>query len=154
MLWKREEQNLTEQNAEMNKIAKEKGEMLLLSGSIVSEGTITKKRKEYPTARIKTKRGTHTIVLQIKHPDIKVGFVGTIAVSKEMASISRMVKAIPKIKGQGNTWKSLVMSDAPDPLINKEKGNSLEIKKTFKTGDVYVRETIKEEYLKFQFIIP
>jgi len=143
-----------EAQLEMNDIAKKKGEMLILSGSIVSEGTITKKRKEYPTARIKTKKGTHTIVFDVKNTDIKVGFEGTIAVTEEKASISKMVKVFPNMKGQGATMNSLQMSANPDPQINKEEGNALAVKKTFKAGDVYVRETIKEDYLKFQFIIP
>ena len=154
MFFKKQENNAAAQ-LEMNDIAKKKGEMLLLSGSIVSEGTITKKRKQIPTARIKTKKGTHTVVFDVKPENIKVGFEGTIAVTKEKASITKMVKMFPNAKGKGPEMGSMIMSTHADPkdinVMNAE--GSVSIQRTYKPNDVWVRETTKEDYLKFQFTI-
>ncbi len=150
MFFKKEEAQL-----EMSSIAKKKGEMLILSGSIVSEDTITKKRKQIPTARIKTSRGTHTVVFDVKNPEIKVGWNGTIAVTKEKASITKMVKMFPNAKGATPQMNSMVMSPLENHKdINIVNSDMISVNKKYKPTDLWVRETIKEEYNKFQFIIP
>lgn len=153
MFFKKEEENLS-----MKHMANVKGEMLILSGSIVGESFMHKRGKDIPSVRIKTKKGTHEIVFN-SYPalptEIKIGSDVTIAVTKEIGTYSKMVKMFPASTNGALKMNSIVVSEHTDATkINHENANQVLINKKIKPNDIWVRETKKEEYLSYQFLIP
>ena len=146
-----------EDNSSMKHLANVKGEMLILSGSIVGESFMHKRGKDIPSVRIKTKKGTHEIIFNSYTslpPEIKIGSDVTIAVTKEIGTYSKMVKMFPTTNG-GLKMNSMVISEHTDASkINVENANNVIVNKKIKPNDIWVRETKKEEYLSYQFLIP
>lgn len=153
MFFKKEESNL-----EMKDKAITKGEMLILSGSIVGESFMHKRGKDIPSVRIKTKKGTHEVIFNshLSLPtEIKVGIDVTIAVTKEIGTYSKMVKMFPASTNASLKMNSMVVSEHTDAAkINHENANMVIVNKKIKPNDIWVRETKKEEYLSYQFLIP
>lgn len=153
MFFKKEEDNLS-----MKHLATTKGEMLILSGSIVGESFMHKKGKDIPSVRIKTKKGIHEVIFN-SYPnlptEIKTGSDVTLAVTKEIGTYSKMVKMFPASKNGGLKMNSMVLSEHTDSTkINHENANQVIVNKKIKPNDIWVRETKKEEYLSYQFLIP
>ena len=153
MFFKKEEDNTS-----LKTMANAKGEMLILSGSIVNESQFHKRGKDIPSVRIKTKKGTHEVIFNSYPslpPELRIGSDVTIAVTKEIGTYSKMVKMFPQSTNGSLKMNSMVVSEHTDASkINVENSNQVTINKKIKPNDIWIRETKKEEYLSYQFLIP
>lgn len=135
-----------EKNDEVKSIAKNKGELLVYSGSIIGEGEVVKKKRKHSSIRIKTKRGVHQVIFDADKPkELVTGWNGTLVVSQETATLSKMQKLNDKA-GSSKVKGKLSM-------IEIDGGSSMTFDNSVSLNNVWIRVNVKEKYNKFQFII-
>jgi hypothetical protein len=135
-----------EKNDEVKSIAKDKGELVVYSGTIISEGDIIKKKRKHQTIKIKTKRGVHQVIFDNDKPkELVTGWNGTLVVSEETATLSKMQKlndkaGASKVKGKLS-------------MVGIDGGNTISFDNSVSLNNVWIRVSVKEKYNKFQFIV-